>query len=67
MAELAGETFRRFQDLLADPEAIAALTLWTEAVGKREVGAKLVAAVEAKLTERLRHHPPPGIGRRGRK
>lgn len=54
LEELASETFRQFEALSADAEAIAALKLWKEAIKGEKLEDKLLSEVGATLAARMR-------------
>lgn len=58
LAELAAETYLRFEALSADAEAITALVLWRDAAQPKKLEDQLLSEVKAKLTERMRFQPP---------
>ena len=61
---VARDTFDRFEQLSADSEAIAALSLWMGAVKARQLGDTLISEVRAQLSDRMRRQPPAGTVRR---
>ncbi len=68
LEQLAADTFRRFRQLEADSEALAALRLWLDAVEARQLTEELINDVGSKLEERAcRHRPPTRRRRRKRK
>ncbi|MCP4203967.1 MAG: hypothetical protein GY769_18775 [bacterium] len=64
LQELAADTFRRFRELEADDEALAALRLWLDATQARELTEELIVDVGEKLEERARRRRPQPRRRR---
>ncbi len=50
MARLAADTYRCFRALSVEREALAALSLWTTAIKKRQLTQELLGNVREKLT-----------------
>ncbi len=50
--EMATETYKRFRELSADTEAIAALSLWMDGARTRKLKAKVIAEVAEKVLKR---------------
>ena len=60
LAELASDTFQRFERLSADTEAVAALSLWLKAAGRARLGGELIHKVRCQLDAARGRHPLPG-------
>ncbi len=60
LESLTVETFTRFRELSADTEAIAALSLWKDAVHARKLADQLISDVKAKVEERMWNYPLAG-------
>ncbi len=57
LEHMAADTYRRFNELREDNEALAALKLWLEAAQDRTLSEVMIAEVKAKLEERMRFFP----------
>ena len=55
LEELAADTYRRFCDLSADSEAIAALCLWKDGVEMRTLTDEVISAAKTAIEERMRY------------
>ncbi len=56
LENLAADTFARFREQSADAEALAALRLWLDAAGERELSEELLLDVKSRLETRARRH-----------
>ncbi len=60
LEELSADTFRRFQELREDAEALAALKLWLDAVRSRSLSEELISEVKTALEVRMRRQGTAG-------
>ena len=59
LEELAKDTYRRFRELSADSEAIAALSLWSDSIMMRTLTEGVIVDVQARVESRMGHQSPP--------